>query len=70
MQRLLPQHRFRTTTCRYLPYADSGWFFGPRLRIALKKMFADGTVAVEMDPLSLLTRLAVSLPPLERVIGT
>ena len=31
--------------------------------IALKKPFADGTVAVDMDPLSLLSRLAASVPP-------
>jgi hypothetical protein len=33
------------------------------VRIALKRPFADGTVAVEMDPLSLLCRLATSVPP-------
>ena len=33
------------------------------VRIALKRAFADGTVAVEMDPLSLLCRLATSVPP-------
>ena len=31
--------------------------------IALKKAFADGTVAVDLDPLSLLSRLAASVPP-------
>ena len=31
--------------------------------IAVKKPFADGTVAVDMDPLSLLSRLAASVPP-------
>ena len=31
--------------------------------ISLKKPFADGTVAVDMDPLSLLSRLAASVPP-------
>lgn len=31
--------------------------------IALKRAFADGTLAVEMDPLSLLCRLATSVPP-------
>ena len=30
--------------------------------IALKKAFADGTVAVDLDPLSLLSRLAASVP--------
>jgi hypothetical protein len=34
------------------------------LRITLKKAYSDGTVAVEMDPLSLLSRLAASVPPL------
>jgi hypothetical protein len=33
------------------------------MRIALKKPFSDGTVAVDMDPLSLLCRLAASVPP-------
>lgn len=33
------------------------------VRISLKKPFADGTVAVDMDPLSLLCRLAASVPP-------
>ncbi len=33
------------------------------VRIALKKAWSDGTVAVEMDPLSLLCRLAASVPP-------
>jgi hypothetical protein len=33
------------------------------VRIPLKRAFADGTVAVEMDPLSLLCRLATSVPP-------
>jgi hypothetical protein len=33
------------------------------VRIVLKKPFSDGTVAVDMDPLSLLCRLAASVPP-------
>lgn len=33
------------------------------VRIALKRAFSDGTLAVEMDPLSLLCRLATSVPP-------
>ena len=33
------------------------------VRIVLKRPFPDGTVAVEMDPLSLLCRLAASVPP-------
>ena len=32
------------------------------VRIALKKAFADGTVAVDLDPLSLLSRLAAAVP--------
>jgi hypothetical protein len=33
------------------------------VRITLKKPFSDGTVAVDMDPLSLLCRLASAVPP-------
>ncbi|XYI02417.1 hypothetical protein ACMHYB_22730 [Sorangium sp. So ce1128] len=33
------------------------------MRLSLKRAFADGTVAVDMDPLSLLCRLAASVPP-------
>ena len=33
------------------------------VRILLKKAYSDGTVAVDMDPLSLLCRLATSVPP-------
>jgi hypothetical protein len=33
------------------------------VRIALKKPFSDGTVAIDMDPLSLLCRLAATVPP-------
>ena len=33
------------------------------VRITLKKAYADGTVAVDMDPLSLLCRLASAKPP-------
>ncbi len=32
------------------------------VRIALKRPFADGTVAIDLDPLSLLSRLATSVP--------
>ena len=32
------------------------------IRIALKKAFSDGTVAIDLDPLSLLSRLAASVP--------
>ena len=33
------------------------------VRIVLKRAFGDGTSAVDMDPLSLLCRLATSVPP-------
>jgi Putative transposase len=33
------------------------------VRITLKKAYSDGTIAVDMDPLSLLCRLAPSVPP-------
>ena len=33
------------------------------VRITLKKPYTDGTVAVDMDPLSLLCRLVTSVPP-------
>jgi hypothetical protein len=33
------------------------------VRIAVNRPFADGTVAVDLDPLSLLSRLAASVPP-------
>ena len=33
------------------------------VRIGLKKAFADGTIAVDLDPLSLLSRLRASVPP-------
>ena len=33
------------------------------VRITLKKAYNDGALAVEMDPLSLLCRLATSVPP-------
>ena len=33
-----------------------------RVRVTLKRAFSDGTTAVEMDPLSLLCRLAASVP--------
>jgi hypothetical protein len=33
------------------------------VRILLKRAYSDGTLAVDMDPLSLLCRLAMSVPP-------
>ena len=43
---------------RYGKTASCAWF-----RIVLKRPFADGTLAVEMDPLWLLARLAAGVPP-------
>jgi hypothetical protein len=36
---------------------------GGLVRLAFKRPFSDGTIAVDMDPLSLLCRLATSVPP-------
>ncbi|MBN2192920.1 MAG: transposase [Polyangiaceae bacterium] len=33
------------------------------VRLTLKRLFSDGTVAIDLDPLSLLVRLAMSVPP-------
>jgi hypothetical protein len=46
------------------PIAQERVTHGPDglVRITLKRPFADGTVAVDMDPLSLLCRLAASVP--------
>jgi Putative transposase len=33
------------------------------MRITLKRAYADGTLAVELDPVSLLCRVATSVPP-------
>jgi len=33
------------------------------VRLALKRPFHDGTVAVDLDPLSLLVRLCATVPP-------
>jgi hypothetical protein len=50
------------------PIAQERITHGPDglVRIALKKSFSDGTVAVDLDPLSLLTRLCASVPPPRR----
>ena len=47
------------------PIAQERVVHGPDglVRIALKKPFSDGTFAVDLDPLSLLTRLCASVPP-------
>ena len=58
----------REALCKYVlrpAVAQERITHGPDglVRITLKKPFADGTVAVDMDPLSLLCRLAASVPP-------
>jgi hypothetical protein len=58
----------REALCKYVlrpAVAQERISHGPDglVRIALKKPFADGTVAVDLDPLSLLCRLAPSVPP-------
>jgi hypothetical protein len=58
----------REALCKYVlrpPIAPERVTEGPDglVRIPLKKPFSDGTVAVDMDPLSLLSRLAAALPP-------
>ena len=63
--------RGREALCKYVlrpPIAQERITHGPDglVRITLKKPFADGTVAVDMDPLSLLTRLAAAVPPPRR----
>ena len=41
------------------------------VRLLLKKPFRDGTAVIEMQPLALLARLAVSVPPPRRhVVGS
>ena len=47
------------------PIAQERVTKGPEglVRIALKKRFSDGTFAVDLDPLSLLTRLCAAIPP-------
>jgi hypothetical protein len=58
----------RETLCKYVlrpAVAQERITRGPDglVRIALKRPFSDGTVAVDLDPLSLLSRLAASVPP-------
>jgi hypothetical protein len=47
------------------PIAQDRVTQGPEglVRITLKKRFSDGTFAVDLDPLSLLTRLCAAVPP-------
>ncbi len=58
----------RETLLRYVlrpPLAQDRVVPGPDglVRIVLKRAFGDGTVAVDLDPLSLLCRLAAAVPP-------
>jgi hypothetical protein len=58
----------REALCKYVlrpAIAQERITHGPDglVRIALKRPFADGTVAIDLDPLSLLSRLAASVPP-------
>jgi len=58
----------REALLRYIlrpPIAQERVTEGPEglVRITLKKPFSDGTVAIDLDPLSLLTRLCASVPP-------
>jgi hypothetical protein len=58
----------REALCKYVlrpPLAQERVTHGPDglVRITLKRPFADGTVAVDTDPLSLLSRLATAVPP-------
>jgi hypothetical protein len=60
--------RGREALLRYVlrpPIAQERVTPGPEglVRIALKKPFSDGTFAVDLDPVSLLTRLCASVPP-------
>ncbi len=59
--------RAREALIKYVlrpPLAQERVTAGPDglVRIALKRPFADGTVAIDLDPLSLLSRLAASVP--------
>ena len=58
----------REALLRYVlrpPLAQERLFRQPDglVRITLKRAYSDGTLAVDMDPLSLLCRLAMSVPP-------
>jgi hypothetical protein len=65
-----PAHdaRARETLCKYVlrpPLAEQRVKKLPSgfVRIELKRAFSDGTVAIDLDPLSLLCRLAAAVPP-------
>ncbi len=57
--------KLSSSTSSVPPIAQERITQGPDglVRIALKKPFFDGTFAVDLDPLSLLARLSVSVPP-------
>ncbi len=67
--------RARESLCKYilrpplceerLETLDNGM-----VRLRLKRPFSDGTIAIEMDPLSLLCRLAAAVPPPRRHLVT
>jgi Putative transposase len=61
-------HRARLALVKYIlrpPIANERLELRPDdlVRIVLKKALTDGTFAIDMDPLSLLSRLAASAPP-------
>jgi len=65
-----PAHpaRARETLCRYVlrpPLAEQRVKKLPNglVRVELKRPFSDGTVAIDLDPLSFLCRLAAAVPP-------
>jgi hypothetical protein len=65
-----PAHdvRARETLCKYVlrpPLAEQHVKKLPNglVRVDLKRAFSDGTVAIDLDPLSLLCRLAAAVPP-------
>ncbi len=65
-----PAHdvRARETLCKYVlrpPLAEQRVKKLPNglVRVDLKRAFSDGTVAIDLDPLSLLCRLAAAVPP-------
>ena len=63
--------RGREALCKYIlrpPLSQERLRLPPGglVRIELRKPYRDGTYAVDMDPLSLLCRLATSIPPQQR----
>jgi Putative transposase len=67
--------RARESLCKYIlrpPLAEERLELldNGLVRIRLKRQFSDGTIAIEMDPLSLLCRLAAAVPPPRRHLVT